>query len=157
MKRIYLDQMKWIDLAAARKQQAKAVRYQDVLLLAEAGVDRGFLSFPLSTARYMETSHRRDWESREQLANTMATLSRMHTIAPRTVLVPPEIDRALRGVFGAPAIMRRRRPAGGGVKSLRSRLLTLCARRARVPGNLSLGSRWARDGRGSVEKLGQSS
>jgi hypothetical protein len=106
MKRVYLDQNKWIDLAAARTGHRRGNPYQDVLTFAQAGVERELLSFPLSATHYIETSHRRQWESRLNLATTMALLSRFHTIAPESLLVPSEIDRALKARFGAPEIVR---------------------------------------------------
>jgi hypothetical protein len=114
MKRIYLDQMHWINLAAARRGRKKGARYQDVLSVVEAGVDHLFCSVPLSDAHYMETAHRREWRSRSELAETMAVLSRMHTIAPRSALVPSEIDRALQRVFGVPEVIRPEQVFGVG-------------------------------------------
>lgn len=99
MQRIYLDQNMWIYLARARKRQGDLPRYQDVLTLAEAGVEAGLISFPLSSIHYIETNNRRPWERRQDLAQTMASISRFHAIAPFTAVVPPEIDRALKSMF----------------------------------------------------------
>lgn len=115
MKRIYLDQNKWIDLAAASKQLAKGARFDDALVLLRAGVEAGDLSLPLSSAHYMETNTRRHWESRRDLAATMAALSRMHTIAPAQSVVPPELDRALQQFFGRPSAAWPLQPFGLGV------------------------------------------
>lgn len=114
MKRVYLDQNKWIDLAAAAKGVDKGRRYRDVLTLATAGVERGRASFPLSCIHYIEIAFRR-WDTRQELARTMAALSRYHTIAPFSVLVHPEIDRALRAILGKPEIPREARVFGVGV------------------------------------------
>lgn len=114
MKRVYLDQNKWIDLAAARSGHRRGHPYQDVLTLAGAGVERGLVSFPLSATHYIETSHRRHWQSRLNLATTMALLSRFHTMAPESVLVPAEIDCALKARFGVPEIVRRAQVFGTG-------------------------------------------
>ena len=99
MKRIYLDQNKWIDLARAQLGQPGSDRFRDVLALAEARVKNGSASFPLSAMHYIEIAKRRNHQSRSELASTMASLSRYHTMAPFTVMVPPEIDRALRRRF----------------------------------------------------------
>jgi hypothetical protein len=107
--------MKWIDLAATRKGAAKAAKYRDVLTLAEGGVERGFVSFPLSAIHYIETNNRRDRQSRLELADTMATLSRYHTIAPLNALVRPEIDLALQQLFGRPLTVRHEQVFGVGV------------------------------------------
>ena len=115
MKRIYLDQNKWIDLVGAEQGAEKAARYQDVLILARAGVQHGLASFPLSFIHYIETANRKDWQSRQALAATMASLSRFHSIAPVPALVPPEIDSALRQFFGVPLVPRQAQVFGTGV------------------------------------------
>lgn len=100
MKRIYLDQNKWIDLLRAHKGAKGGSRYEDALLLARAGVERGLLSFPLSDAHYMETGHRRDHRSRQELAGLMIELSRLHTMAPVSRILGPELDRAFQVLYG---------------------------------------------------------
>jgi hypothetical protein len=115
MKRVYLDQNKWIDLAACNKGLERYARFRDVLIMAEAAAERGLASFPLSNVHYVETSHRRDWATRRDLALTMGRISRFHTMAPRRVLLPPEIDRALFCHFGLPDFPRRTQAFGIGV------------------------------------------
>ncbi len=115
MKRIYLDQNKWIDLAAAAKGLKKGERHQDALTLAQAGVARGYASFPLSFIHYIETENRRPWQARQELARTMAMLSRFHTIAPLDVVLPHEIDLAFQGIFGLPLVARDAQVFGVGV------------------------------------------
>jgi hypothetical protein len=115
MKRVYLDQMKWIDLARADKGVEAAARFADTLLVARRGVDNGLVSFPLSSIHYIETAKRRDERSRRALARTMATLSRFHTIASPRALVPPEIDLALHRRFGRPTNPRAPEAFGVGV------------------------------------------
>lgn len=115
MNHIYLDQNKWIDMAWAATGASKGQRYLDVLTLAQAGVERGSVSFPLSSIHYLETSNRRPYSARLDLAKTMATLSRFHAIAPLTVLLPPEIDTALQRVFGRPLTVRQAPSFGDGV------------------------------------------
>jgi hypothetical protein len=114
MKRVYLDQNKWIDLARALRGLDKGEKFQDALLVVTAGVEAGNLSLPLSSAHYIETNVRRDWRSRLELAISMAALSQLHTIAPMQAVIPPEIDRALRGIAGRPTSPRLLRPFGFG-------------------------------------------
>lgn len=112
--RVYLDQNKWIDLARTDKDDPAGRRYRDVLDLASAAVEAGDASFPLDISRYMETAKRGDWASRQELAATMARLSRFHAIAPQTVLVPTEIDAALHARFGRPKSPRTAQVFGIG-------------------------------------------
>lgn len=114
MKRIYLDQNKWVDLAATVKGLKKGERYEPALLLLRAGIAAGTISLPLSSAHYMETHVRRHWESRRDLAMTMVDLSRMHAIAPIQAVIPPELDRAIEAFFGSAANPRPLKPFGVG-------------------------------------------
>jgi hypothetical protein len=82
MKRIYLDQNKWIDLAACEKGLEKYARFRDVLTIAAAAVDRRLASFPLSTIHYIETSHRR----RRPVGSIAAALAGVNRA--RSVLIP---------------------------------------------------------------------
>jgi hypothetical protein len=115
MLRIYLDQNKWIDLAKAKKCLEDGKPLQDALLVAEEGVQRGLASFPLSSAHYIETSHIPNYARRSELADIMFHLSRHHTIAPQELIVPSEIDAALRRFFGRPQHVRTSRVFGVGV------------------------------------------
>ena len=140
MKRIYLDQNKWIDLAAAEKGRSKGAQYGDALIVLRAAVDAGEVSLPLSSAHYMETHTRREWESRRDLATTMLALSRLHTIAPPDSVVPAEVDRALRDRYGRPATVRPLRPFGVGA----SHAFALEIPQYRVPEDLAdmVADRW---------------
>lgn len=102
MLRVWLDQNKWIDLARAAEGDLSGARYAEVLDVARVCVDADDVSFPLDAGRYMETAKRGNWASRQELATTMAGLSRFHAMAPPSVVVPAEIDAALHGRFGAP-------------------------------------------------------
>lgn len=82
MRRIYLDQKDWIALARAATGKPDRPSHADVLTLLRAAVAAGDVSLPLSQAHYQETSHRKPYASRLELATTMAELSRLHTIAP---------------------------------------------------------------------------
>ncbi len=115
MLRVWLDQNKWIDLARAAKGDPQGTRYADALDVARACADAGAASFPLDAGRYMETAKRGDWTSRQELAAMMAELSRFHTMAPPSVVVPAEIDAALHVRFGVPDPPRPARVFGVGV------------------------------------------
>jgi hypothetical protein len=106
MLRVYLDQAHWINLTKARVGHKDGSRHNDALLLLREAVGRDWVSCPLSMQHFMETQHRSDWKSRLQLVETMLELSRWHTIAHQRSLVGTEIDRALREMFGRPAIPR---------------------------------------------------
>lgn len=116
MKRVYLDQNKWIDLMRAKHGQKSGERFQDALTVARAGVDHGLVSFPLSLTHYMEVTHRQNWPSRHRLAATMAELSRFHAIAPQEHVVPAELERALHKRFGRPLTPRSLQVFGVGIK-----------------------------------------
>ncbi len=102
MKRVYLDQNKWIDLARCVTGREDGARYRDVRDVLAYGVDRGLVSCPLSAQHYMETAKRGDAASRHRLASVMAAVSRFDTIASSARIVPMEIDLALRDRFGRP-------------------------------------------------------
>lgn len=116
MKRIYLDQNKWIDLMRAKHGQKSGARFEDALTVARAGVERGLVSFPLSLTHYMEVTHRQNWQSRHRLAETMAELSRFHALAPQEHVVPAELDGALHARFGRPLKPRPLQVFGVGIK-----------------------------------------
>ncbi len=114
MKRIYLDQNKWVDLLKARVGHLRGDDYKDVLTVAREATARGWASFPLSQYHYMELSHRRDYQSRLELGGTMVELSRWHAITPPHRLLEAEIDRALYDRFGRPLGPRRVQVFGVG-------------------------------------------
>jgi hypothetical protein len=115
VKRVYLDQKDWIYLARAYHGQPGGKRYRDALAVAQAGVDAGLVSFPLSSAHYKEIARRRDWHSRYRLAEVMGALSGFHAIASLIEIVPAELDRALHARFGRPLELLPLRPFGFGV------------------------------------------
>jgi hypothetical protein len=140
VKRIYLDQNKWIDLASAAMGAEKGQRYRDVLTLIAAGVERGYVSCPLSAIHYVETSKRRPYSARLNLAKTMAALSRFGSIAVLTVLLPPEIDRALQRAFGRPLTARHAPIFGEGVGFAMNQSF----RKFRVPEDMPVDSEYRR-------------
>lgn len=115
MKRVYLDQNKWIDLAAAEHGSKRGESYRDTHLLLRATVEAGDVSLPLSSAHYIETANRRDWDSRRKLALVMASFSHLHTIAPGSALIPGELDRAMQQAFGRPDTLLPMKPFGHGL------------------------------------------
>lgn len=113
MKRVYLDQNKWVELARQVHGQAEE-RLVGPTLVLQAGVRSGEISLPLSSAHYMETQHRRDWRSRQELAKTMIAFSQLHTIAPNQSLLPGEVDAALQVIVDHRIEVREVRPFGWG-------------------------------------------
>lgn len=97
MLRIYLDQAKWIDLSKFRVGHRQGGKFQDVYDIAMEAAKQGRASFVLSSAHYLETQSRADAQSRQDLGEMMAELSRFHTIAPVQVVVPAEIREFLTG------------------------------------------------------------
>jgi hypothetical protein len=101
VKRLYLDQNKWIDLARAVNGAEGGERFEDARLILAAGVSSGDLSMPLSSAQYIETQNRREWNSRRRLGQTMLAFSKFQTMAPVDALLAAELDRAIVALYGA--------------------------------------------------------
>jgi hypothetical protein len=87
----YLDQKDWIALLKADAGKPERPTHSDVLTLLRAAVDAGKVSLPLSHVHYQETSHRKPFAKRVQLAELMSELSRLHTIAPFNRLTQDEM------------------------------------------------------------------
>lgn len=102
MRRIYLDQNMWIYLGRAYHGKARRASDTEVLELALSAVEGDHASFVLSAWNYMELLKHRNAGTRARLGQVMHLLSRMHSIAHPTVLVPGEIDAALHRWFGLP-------------------------------------------------------
>jgi hypothetical protein len=115
LKRVYLDQNKWIDLSRAATGHPKGPSFADALAVCKFGVQTGLASFPLSSVHYMETLKRRDAKSRHRLAAVMRELSKHHAIAPVSQVLPAELDAALHGRFGKPGVPRPVQVFGVGV------------------------------------------
>jgi hypothetical protein len=79
---VYLDQKDWIALLKAREERPDGTPFAAALTVLEAAVTAGKVSLPLSHVHYQETSHRKPFSRRVQLASLMAELSQFHTIAP---------------------------------------------------------------------------
>jgi hypothetical protein len=102
MKTIYLDQMKWIDLARAATGHPLGVDYVGCLEVFQRAVDDGRARFPLSAAHYYETSKQHNIQRRVDVATVMTRLSDSVRLAPPHVIVPWEARRALAEVLGLP-------------------------------------------------------
>ena len=100
MRRVYLDQNKWIDLARAASGRSDGEPFIDALAVCRFGVENGLASFPLSSVHYMETLKRKDAGSRGRLATVMRELSRYHSIAPARPVLRAEIDATLNSRYG---------------------------------------------------------
>ena len=104
---VYLDQMKWIDLARARTGHPFGDAFQNNLRVFRDNVDSGSMAFPLSAAHYYETGKAKDPQRRKHLAETMMELSRSVRIAPPHTIVPWEARRALVEVLEMPLSIPR--------------------------------------------------
>lgn len=102
MLRIYLDQWCWIHLARQHYGRTNDSKLADVLVLAEAALARGVVSFPLSSTHYIETFRQRDVGRRQRLSRFMARLSRMHSMLSAPYLLDAEIEKAYRERYGLP-------------------------------------------------------
>lgn len=111
--RVYLDQNHWVALARSRKG-GFTDELGDLWRLANTSVDAGLVSFPLSAVHYYETSKRIAQESRWNLAATMAELSRVHTLAGSSTLVPAEVEAAASRIASRSALSPKVEPFGVG-------------------------------------------
>lgn len=116
--RVYLDQNHWIYLSQALRGRPRSQQEADAALVIQASVDANLASYPLSLAHLEETWRQRRADKRIPLADTMTAISRNHTIAPPSALLPGELDRALRARFGQPADVRPLKPFGIGLEHM---------------------------------------
>jgi hypothetical protein len=82
---VYLDLNKWIDLARAELRQDQGLLDWDLLRTAERLVADGLVTFPLSSAQFMEVAKIGDDSSRRNLAKLMANLSQGWFLASNKV------------------------------------------------------------------------
>jgi hypothetical protein len=83
---VYLDQRDWIVLLKADAGKPERPAHADALTLLRAAVAAGKVSLPLSHVHYQETSHRKPFAKRVELAKLMAELSRFHSIESRSLV-----------------------------------------------------------------------
>lgn len=95
MKRIYLDQMAWIELARAKHSKSKDARYIDAYLLAREAVRNGLAQFVLSGTNHYETQRRKNYASRLDIVEIMAELSGFHAMRRPNKIVPAELEIAI--------------------------------------------------------------
>lgn len=92
---VYLDQMKWIDLARAYHGDPRGARYTAVLQKIQAAVAQGTARFPLSSFHVIETLRHGDAAARGRLARVMAEVSEGWTIAPPEPVFTVELKAAV--------------------------------------------------------------
>lgn len=115
MKRIYLDQWVWIELAKLVVGKTTDLALDSLLRLARSGVKSGLLSFPLSPTHYMELAHIGSGRQRRDVGMLMYELSRGHRmISPVEEYVAAEFDAALKRRYGVPTPPRQVRVFGVG-------------------------------------------
>jgi hypothetical protein len=96
---------RWQPLANGRTPRSpERPAHADALTLLRAAVEAGNVSLPLSHVHYQETSHRKPFAKRVQLAKLMAELSRSNQSRPSTS------SRSRRCGTSSPATSRRRSP-----------------------------------------------
>ena len=96
MKRVYLDQWVWINLAKAAAGRKDGSRFADTLAVIRYAAEHGLASFPLSRTHYEETKHMPTARQRKAVGRLMLDLSRGHRmIGPSDHLVQAEFEAAL--------------------------------------------------------------
>lgn len=116
MRRVYLDQWAWVELAKAAKGTSRDENFLALLEFARFGTKRGMLSFPLSTIHYMELYQTSNARQRHELGTLMHELSLSHRmISPTNAVVAAEFDTALNKRFGRPSEPRKVQVFGLGV------------------------------------------
>jgi len=80
VRKVYLDQNKWIDLSRAHHGDPLGAPFEDALAAVSQAVSDGTASFPLSAGHYFETWKQRKRDPRRALAEVMSNLSQHRTI-----------------------------------------------------------------------------
>lgn len=115
MKRVYLDFKDWVAMAKAALGHPEQPAHGDALAMSRYGVEHGLLEFPISATTYQELLQQSDRKRRDEVGATIVELSRLRTMAPLDLLLPEEIDRALKSRFGRPESVRSHPVWGRGV------------------------------------------
>jgi hypothetical protein len=115
MKRVYLDFKDWVAMAKAALGKPEEPAHDDALAMARYGVAQGLVEFPISATTYMELLQHSNPKRRDEVGTTIVELSRLRTMAPLDLLLPEEIDRALKARHGRPMAVRSHPIWGRGV------------------------------------------
>ena len=105
MLNVYLDQKDRIALLKADAGKPERPTHAEALTVLRAALEAGNVSLPLSHVHYQETSHRKPFTKRVELAKLMAELSRFHSIAPFYKLSRQEMRYFIAAHFEAPITM----------------------------------------------------
>ncbi|MGO9487066.1 MAG: hypothetical protein ACLPX9_21250 [Rhodomicrobium sp.] len=100
MQIVYLDQNKWIKLAAAAKQPCEDEEAQSLFGHIRKLVDTGRLALPLTFSNIYETQKRNNPEQRRRLAYVQAQLSRGFVIRGRLRRLKEEVSYVLADCCG---------------------------------------------------------
>lgn len=116
MKYIYLDQMKWIDLAKAECGTSGGEKFKSVLVAAQSAVAAGTHVFPLSFANIMETAKSPRVDQRRQLGRLMTELSLGKVLCAARPIVEVQLRQAILACFGMRETVTYPSPFGQGIE-----------------------------------------
>lgn len=97
---IFLDQNKWIDLAAVEAGKTPSSQLSTLYNELIGAVEAGRVIFPLTISHILETSKRNDPTSREHVAIAQARLSKGYVFRSRKARLLLEMRFALQQLFG---------------------------------------------------------
>lgn len=123
---VYLDQNKWIQISRVIHGKDSSPELLAVVEFLKAAKETGRLEFPLSLAHYMENHRHPNGDARRRLAQSMASLSDLKTLANPTDVVRFELDRALARRFPDRVSPRPFTLVGSGVSHALGRPIGLC-------------------------------
>lgn len=99
MKFIYLDLNKWIDLSRSYHYPNRDNSYSEIASILEKSVERGEVSFALSSMHLIEAFKNFNKARRTRLAKAMSTFSKGCTINPGYKIVLQELDICIHSFF----------------------------------------------------------
>lgn len=102
IRRIYLDQNAWIQLARQKLGKSHDPQMGDVLRLIQQHASSGTSSFPLSASHYFETLKRGDPAARRRLGEFMFSIAGLDRITDGRRLLVGELHAALSADFDLP-------------------------------------------------------
>ncbi len=100
--RCYLDLNHWIHFSQARAGHSGGASHTQALNVLRQALAEARIVIPLSAAHYAEVRKIKNFDQRNNLALTMAELSRYQTLVNRSVMRRAELITALAGHFGVP-------------------------------------------------------